>query len=182
MIKNNKIKDNFNILYNESIPKGKYLIIDEQGNKLGIFEKFEALKIAEEKDIDILVVNSNSNPMIARLIDYSKYRYNQQKKIREMKKKQKIINIKTIRIGPTISLNDLDIKVKNIKKFLSQGDKVKIMMRFPGRMKVHFASGQIILKNIITDLKSIAYTETAPKFIGNQILVILFPIKLKSIN
>ncbi|CAP18628.1 Translation initiation factor IF-3 [Candidatus Phytoplasma mali] len=184
MIKNKKVSANvnLNILYNEDIPNGKYLIIDEKGNKIGVFDKKECLRIAEEKEIDILLVNSSSVPMIARLTDYSKYRYNQQKKNREMKKKQKNINVKEIRIGPNIGLNDFNIKVKNIQKFLSQDDKVKIIMRFRGRMIIHHKLGLEVLKKIITELRHISYTEMEPKLVGNQIIIILLPNKLKKIS
>ena len=117
-------------LVNEFIPNTDLLVIDDTGNKLGIISKKEALKIATEKELDLVVVSPDSKPMVAKMMDYSKYRYEQQRKLREIKKKQKIVEIKEIRLSPTIDTHDFDTKLKHALKFLEKGDKVKISIRF----------------------------------------------------
>ncbi|XBQ84110.1 translation initiation factor 3 [Candidatus Phytoplasma solani] len=115
--------------------------------------------------------------MVARLMDYQKHRYNQQKKNREAKKKAQISVLKEIRITPNIDTNDLNTKLKQIQKFLKQGDKIKISMRFRGRMINNSKLGEAILKKIIQDLNSLAQIESPLKLQGNQFTTILSPLK-----
>ncbi|MFB0638126.1 translation initiation factor IF-3 [Candidatus Phytoplasma solani] len=164
-------------LYNDRIPQGSYLIIDEKGQKLGIFNQTEALKLSEEKEIDIVIVNADSNPMVARLMDYQKHRYNQQKKNRETKKKAQVSVLKEIRLSPTINTHDLNTKLKQVHKFLKQGNKVKISMRFRGRMINNYKLGETVLKQIIQDLTSVAQIENPLKLQGNQFTAVLTPSK-----
>ncbi|CCP88451.1 translation initiation factor IF-3 [Candidatus Phytoplasma solani] len=164
-------------LYNDRIPQGSYLIIDEKGQKLGIFNRTEALKLSEEKEIDIVIVNADSNPMVARLMDYQKHRYNQQKKNRETKKKAQVSVLKEIRLSPTINTHDLNTKLKQVHKFLKQGNKVKISMRFRGRMINNYKLGETVLKQIIQDLTSVAQIENPLKLQGNQFTAVLTPSK-----
>ncbi|CCV64346.1 Translation initiation factor IF-3 [Alteracholeplasma palmae J233] len=174
-MKNNKT--NNTDLYNDGIPTGQYLVIDEQGEKLGTFNREQALKLADEKEIDIVVVSPGSKPMVARLMDYSKYRYEQQKKSREMKKNQQVVQLKEIRLSPTIDTNDLNTKVKQATKFLEKGDKVKVSMRFRGRMITHHEIGRNIFNKVIEALKDLSTVEAAPKLEGNQMVAILAPSK-----
>ncbi len=177
-IKINKFKKSFNFdLYNENIPQGKYLIIDEKGEKLGVFDQKEALKLSEQKEIDIVVVNADSSPMVARLMNYQKHRYNQQKKLREAKKKNQISVLKEIRLNPTIDKNDLNTKIKQAQKFLKQGDKVKVSMRFRGRMINNFQLGETVFKKVMQDLKNLSQIETPLKLQGNQLTAVLSPLK-----
>ncbi|MBS2126528.1 translation initiation factor IF-3 ['Fragaria x ananassa' phyllody phytoplasma] len=172
-----KKRPNNEDLYNEKIPQGKYLIIDEKGEKLGIFNQNEALKLSEQKEIDIVVVNADAVPMVARLMNYQKHRYNQQKKNRAAKKNNSISVLKEIRLSPTIDTHDLNTKVKQIQKFLKQGDKVKISMRFRGRMIKNHQLGEVILQKIIKDLTSLSQIESPLKLQGNQFIVTLSPLK-----
>ncbi|AGL90703.1 Translation initiation factor IF3 [Candidatus Phytoplasma australiense] len=144
---------------------------------MGIFDQNEALKLSEKKEIDIVVVNADSTPMVARLMDYQKHRYNQQKKHREDKKKSQVSVLKEIRISPNIDINDLNTKLKQMQKFLKQGDKVKISMRFRGRMINNSQLGETILKKIIKDLSNLANTESPLKLKGNQFITVLSPLK-----
>ncbi|MBT1576754.1 translation initiation factor IF-3 ['Elaeagnus angustifolia' witches'-broom phytoplasma] len=177
-IKINKFKKSSNSdLYNENIPQGKYLIIDEKGEQLGVFDQKEALKLSEQKEIDIVVVNADASPMVARLMNYQKHRYNQQKKLREAKKKTQIIVLKEIRLNPTIDKNDLNTKIKQAQKFLKQGDKVKVSMRFRGRMINNFQLGETVFKQVMQDLKNLSQIETPLKLQGNQLTVVLSPLK-----
>ncbi|MBY7576885.1 translation initiation factor IF-3 [Candidatus Phytoplasma sp. Tabriz.2] len=177
-MKINKFKKSSNSdLYNENIPQGKYLIIDEKGEQLGVFDQKEALKLSEQKEIDIVVVNADASPMVARLMNYQKHRYNQQKKLREAKKKTQIIVLKEIRLNPTIDKNDLNTKIKQAQKFLKQGDKVKVSMRFRGRMINNFQLGETVFKQVMQDLKNLSQIETPLKLQGNQLTVVLSPLK-----
>ncbi|PEH36099.1 MULTISPECIES: translation initiation factor IF-3 [16SrI (Aster yellows group)] len=177
-MKINKFKKSSNYdLYNENIPQGKYLIIDEKGEQLGVFDQKEALKLSEQKEIDIVVVNADSSPMVARLMNYQKHRYNQQKKLRETKKKTQISVLKEIRLNPTIDKNDLNTKIKQAQKFLKQGDKVKVSMRFRGRMINNFQLGETVFKQVMQDLKNLSQIETPLKLQGNQLTAVLSPLK-----
>ncbi|WZN38803.1 Translation initiation factor 3 IF-3 [Candidatus Phytoplasma asteris] len=159
------------------MPQGKYLIIDEKGEQLGVFDQKEALKLSEQKEIDIVVVNADSSPMVARLMNYQKHRYNQQKKLRETKKKTQISVLKEIRLNPTIDKNDLNTKIKQAQKFLKQGDKVKVSMRFRGRMINNFQLGETVFKQVMQDLKNLSQIETPLKLQGNQLTAVLSPLK-----
>ncbi|WP_341833793.1 translation initiation factor IF-3 [Candidatus Phytoplasma asteris] len=177
-MKINKFKKSSNYdLYNENMPQGKYLIIDEKGEQLGVFDQKEALKLSEQKEIDIVVVNADSSPMVARLMNYQKHRYNQQKKLRETKKKTQISVLKEIRLNPTIDKNDLNTKIKQAQKFLKQGDKVKVSMRFRGRMINNFQLGETVFKQVMQDLKNLSQIETPLKLQGNQLTAVLSPLK-----
>jgi translation initiation factor IF-3 len=177
-IKINKFKKNSNSdLYNENIPQGEYLIIDEKGEQLGVFDQKDALKLSEQKEIDIVVVNADSSPMVARLMNYQKHRYNQQKKQRVAKKKTQTSVLKEIRLNPTIDKNDLNTKIKQAQKFLKQGDKVKVSMRFRGRMINNFKLGEIVFQQVMQDLKNLSQIETPLKLQGNQLTAVLSPLK-----
>lgn len=151
------------------------MIIDEEGNKLGIFERRQALEIADDHGFDILVVSPDSKPMVAKLVDYSKYRYEQQKKQREMKKNQHIVQIKEIRLSATIDKHDFETKVKNAIKFLASGDKVKVSLRFRGRMITHQSIGLDVVNRFIESLGEVNI-ETRPKLEGNTIIGVVAPI------
>lgn len=170
-------KPNNNDLYNDSLPKGEYLVIDEQGERLGVLTREQALKAADQRDTDIVVVSPGSKPMVARLMDYSKHRYEQQKKLREMKKNQQVVQLKEIRMSPTIDKNDLNTKLKHAVKFLEKGDKVKVSMRFRGRMITHQEVGREIFTQVIEALKEVSQIESAPKLEGNQMIAVFAPNK-----
>ena len=165
-------------LVNEYIPNGQFLIIDEEGNKLGIFERRQALEIASDHGFDILVVSPESKPMVAKLLDYSKYRYEQQKKQREMKKNQHVVQIKEIRLSPTIDKHDFETKVKNAIKFLAGGDKVKVSLRFRGRMITHQSIGLEVVNRFVESLGEMTI-EAKPKLEGNTIIAVVAPIATK---
>ncbi|ABC65779.1 bacterial protein translation initiation factor 3 [Aster yellows witches'-broom phytoplasma AYWB] len=115
--------------------------------------------------------------MVARLMNYQKHRYNQQKKLRETKKKTQISVLKEIRLNPTIDKNDLNTKIKQAQKFLKQGDKVKVSMRFRGRMINNFQLGETVFKQVMQDLKNLSQIETPLKLQGNQLTAVLSPLK-----
>ncbi|MEC4558750.1 MAG: translation initiation factor IF-3 ['Conium maculatum' witches'-broom phytoplasma] len=175
--KKNK-KDNLkvDVLFNENIPYGEHLVIDEKGYKLGVFEKSKILDLADSKDIDVVLINGNSNPKVVRLMDYSQFYYDQQKKLKKIKKKQNITVLKKLRISPNIQDNDLEYKVKKVRDFLVKGDKVKITMFFPGRMIVHSELGKKVFQQIISDLKDVSKIDLFPKLEGRQMSALLVPL------
>lgn len=162
-------------LVNETIPYGEFLVIDEVGNKMGIMNRRDALKFAQEREFDIVVVSPDSKPMVAKLMDYSKYRYEQQRKLREMKKNQHVVDIKEIRLSPTIDVHDFDTKLKQTIKFLEKGDKVKISIRFFGRMITHSDVGMKVMERFIEAVGSKGIVESKPKMDGRSMIAILAP-------
>ncbi|MDY0278280.1 MAG: translation initiation factor IF-3, partial [Acholeplasma sp.] len=141
-----------NELVNENIPNVELLVIDNEGNNLGKMLRDKAIKIAREKELDLVVVAPDAKVMVAKMMDYSKYRYEQQRKLREIKKNQHTVDVKEIRLSPTIGDHDLNTKLNHAKKFISKGDKVKITMRFRGRMIVHSSIGSEIVDRFISEL------------------------------
>ncbi|WCA22650.1 translation initiation factor IF-3 [Candidatus Phytoplasma oryzae] len=164
------MKENF--LFNDQIPQGEYLVLDENGNKLGVLEKSEIVKLSEEKEIDMVLINTNSNPKVIRLMDFSRFRYQQQKKMKEISKKQKVIIIKEIRINPNIENNDLNIKINKVISFLSKGFKVKFIIRFRGRMINNTVLGKEIFQKISQKLMNIGFLEINPKIEGNRMIAV----------
>lgn len=164
-------------LVNETLPNGQFLIIDETGERLGTFDRRQALEIAKERDIDILVVSpENAKPMVAKLLDYSKHRFDQQKKLKEMKKNQIIVKLKEIKLSPTIDKHDFDTKLKNAQKFINGGDKLKVSLRFRGRMITHKDIGFEQVNKFVQLLQDIT-VESHPKLEGMQIIAIIAPAK-----
>lgn len=163
-------------LVNETIPNGELLVIDENGGKIGVISRREAMAIATQKELDLVVVSPDSKPMVAKLMDYSKYRYEQQKKLREIKKNQHIVEIKEIRLSPTIDKHDLETKLKHAIKFLEKGDKVKLSIRFYGRMITHSDVGRQVMLNFIEAVGSKGTVELRPKMDGRSLIAIIAPI------
>ncbi len=163
-------------LVNELLPEGQFLVIDEEGEKLGVFNRKDALKKASEHNLDIFVVAPNANPMVARLMDYSKHRYDQQKRAKEMKKNQQIIKVKEIKLSPTIDTHDFNTKLKNAQRFIDSGDKVKISLRFRGRMITHKELGFTQVKKFVDSLENIV-VESAPRMDGFMIISVVAPSK-----
>jgi translation initiation factor IF-3 len=172
-IKQNKGKSTE--LVNENIPNVNLLVIDDAGTKLGIISRKEALDIAEEKELDLVVVSPESKPMVAKLMDYSKYRYEQQRKLREIKKNQQTVELKEIRLSPTIDKHDLDTKLKHAIKFLDKGHKVKLSIRFFGRMITHIDVGRGVMEKFIENVGPKANVELRPKMDGRSLIAILAP-------
>lgn len=164
-------------LVNETLPNGQFLIIDEEGQRLGTFDRRQALEIARERDIDILVVSpENAKPMVAKLLDYSKHRYDQQKKLKEMKKNQQIVKLKEIKLSPTIDKHDFDTKLRNAQKFINGGDKLKVSLLFRGRMITHKDIGFEQVNKFVELLQGVV-VESQPKLEGMQIIAIIAPAK-----
>ena len=136
-------------------------LIDDEGNQLGIVPTQEALKMAEDKDLDLVEVSPNANPPVCKILDYGKYKFEQEKKLRDSKKNQKVLKLKEIRMQPKIGSGDLDTKAKHIQEFLNEGDKVKVTIRFRGRELAHTDLGYEVLNEVLKRLTS-AYNIDKP--------------------
>ena len=139
--------------------------------------KMEALRRASDAGLDLVLISPNAKPPVARIMDYGKYRFEQQKKDREARKKQKVINVKEVRLSPTIDLNDFNTKLRQATKFLEKGDKVKVSIRFKGRMITHQDVGRQVMDEFAEAVKDIAVVEQKAKMDGRQMFLQLAPIK-----
>ncbi len=164
---------------NEKIRAREVRLIDSNGDQLGVKTRQEALEIAQTRNLDLVLVAPNAKPPVCRIMDYGKYRYEQQKKEKEARKKQKIINIKEVRFTPGIGDHDFETKVKNAKKFLEKGDKLKASVRFRGRAITHKELGQEVLTRLAEELKDVATIESKPKMEGRNMFMMLAPISEK---
>lgn len=158
---------------NEQIRADKVQVIDENNQKLGILSLNEALDLAYEKKLDLVLVAPNNNPKVCRIMNYGKYKFEQSKKEKEARKKAKVLEIKEIRITPNIDNHDLDFKVKNAKKFIEDGNKVKFTVRFRGREMNYIKQGEEVLNEIINLLQDVALPEKKPVLEGKNMFIIL---------
>lgn len=161
---------------NRSIRAPEVRLISETGEALGIVSIQEALAAAERVSLDLVEVSPKAEPPVCKIMNYGKFRYEQQKKKNESKKNQKIVDIKEVQVRPGIDKHDLEVKMKAALKFLSNGDKVKFTMRFRGREISHQALGLEILNRIVEETSSIAKLDMPPKLEGKQYLMILAPL------
>ncbi|MFZ3576338.1 translation initiation factor IF-3 [Virgibacillus sp. DJP39] len=164
---------------NEKIRAREVRLIDSNGDQLGVKTRQEALEIAQTRNLDLVAVAPNAKPPVCRIMDYGKHRYEQQKKDKEARKKQKIINVKEVRFTPGIGEHDFMTKLKNARKFLENGDKVKAAVRFRGRAITHKELGQEVLDRLSAECKDIATIESRPKMEGRNMFIMLAPIAEK---
>lgn len=136
-------------------------LIDDEGNQLGIVPTVEAVRLAKEKELDLVEVSPNATPPVCKILDYGKYRFEQEKKLRDSKKNQKVLKLKEIRMQPKIGSGDLDTKARHIQEFLDEGDKVKVTIRFRGRELAHTELGFEVLNEVLKRLTS-AYNIDKP--------------------
>ncbi|MBO0455060.1 MULTISPECIES: translation initiation factor IF-3 [Enterococcus] len=163
------------MMVNDGIRAREVRLIGQDGEQLGVKSKVEALKIAEQANLDVVLVAPGAKPPVARIMDYGKYRFELQKKEREARKKQKVINIKEVRLSPTIDLNDFNTKLRNARKFLEKGDKVKASIRFKGRAITHKEIGQKVLNRLAEETDDIATVEQKAKMDGRSMFLVLAP-------
>lgn len=140
-------------------------------------DRDEAIDIAESKNLDLVLISPNSNPPVAKIMDYGKYRYEQQKRNKEAKKKQKVIQVKEVRLGVFIEDHDLNVKAKNAVKFLKEDDKVKVSLRFRGRERGHTDQGMKVMQRFADVVSEYGIPEKAPKLEGRNITMVLTPKK-----
>ena len=160
-------------MINEQIRDKEVRLIGEDGEQLGIVPGKEALRMAQEAELDLVKIAPTAKPPVCKIIDYGKYRYEQARKEKEAKKKQKVIDIKEIRLSPNIDTNDLNTKIGAARKFLTKGDRVKITLRFRGREMAHMNNSKHILDDIAQSLSDIAVVEKAPKVEGRSMTMFL---------
>lgn len=163
------------MMVNDGIRARELRLIAENGDQLGVKTKAEALQIAETSNLDLVLVAPSAKPPVARIMDYGKYRFELQKKDRETRKKQKVISLKEVRLSPTIDVNDFNTKLRNARKFLEKGDKVKASIRFKGRAITHKEIGQKVLIRLADETQDIATVEQRPKMDGRSMFLVLAP-------
>ena len=160
---------------NERIRAHEVQVISSDGKNLGIVPTKKATEMAREEGLDLIEISPNANPPVYKIIDIGKYKYDLQKKANKAKKKQKIVNLKEIKLRPVTEIHDYNFKIKNAQRFLEKGDKVKFTVRFKGREMQHKHLGMDLMDRIINDTSSLGKVESAPKFEGKQISMIIQP-------
>jgi translation initiation factor IF-3 len=150
-------------------------LVGSDGQMLGVMSVYEALQIAAEEDLDLVEVSPQAEPPVCKILDFGKYKYQEQKKKNEARKKQKVIEVKEIKIRPNIDDNDYDVKMRSAKRFLEEGDKVKVTLRFRGREMAHQELGQEVLDRIKAELEPLSKIEQLPKMEGRQMIMVLAP-------
>jgi translation initiation factor IF-3 len=160
---------------NGSIRAHQVRCIDPDGVQLGVLDTREAILKAEEFGLDLVEVQPNVDPPVCKILDYGKYKYEAQKRANEARKKQKIIEVKEIKLRPNIDEHDYQVKMRNIVKFLTGGDKVKVTLRFRGREMAHQELGANVLTRVREETEEIAKIEAMPKMEGRQMIMVLAP-------
>ena len=171
----NNIKQD--LLINGQIRFNEVQVIDEEGKKLGKMKTYDAINIASNKNLDLVLVSSNAENPVCKIMNYGKYKFEQSKKEKESKKKQKTFELKEIRITPNIEEHDFNFKIKNVKKFLAEGNKVKITVRFRGRELNYVKLGEQVLNKFSEQLKDETILEKKPLLEGKNMFIILAPNK-----
>ena len=161
---------------NERIRSPQVQVISSDGKNLGILNIKEAINAARQEGLDLIEISPNANPPVCKIIDIGKYKYDLQKKANKAKKKQKIVNLKEIKLRPVTEIHDYNFKIKNAQRFLTKGDKVKFTVQFKGREMQHTNLGHELMKRIINDTNTMGKIEVSPKFEGKQIIMIVQPL------
>ena len=160
-------------MINEQIRDKEIRLIGENGEQLGIMSARDAMKMAKEAELDLVKIAPAAKPPVCKIIDYGKYRYEQARKEKEAKKKQKTIEIKEVRLSPNIDVNDLNTKVGAARKFIEKGNKVKVTLRFRGREMAHMQSSRHILDDFAEQMKDVASVDKPPKIEGRNMIMFL---------
>lgn len=166
-------------IINEQIRDKEVRVIGEDGEQLGIMSSKEAQMLAKEANLDLIKIAPKATPPVCKIIDYGKYRYEQAKREKENRKKQTVISVKEIRLSPNIEDHDINTKMNMATKFLNNGDKVKVVVRFRGREMAHTEFGREILMSCFAKLEEIADIESQPKLEGKNMVMVLMPKKTK---
>jgi len=160
---------------NEDIRVREVRLIDQTGRNVGIVAITEALALATEAGLDLVEISPDANPPVAKILDFGKYKYQEQKKAAEARKRQKIVEIKEIKMRPSIDDHDYDVKMRSIRRFFDDGDKVKVTLRFRGRELAHQELGWEVLQRVKVDTEPIAKVESEPRMEGRQMVMVLAP-------
>ena len=161
---------------NERIKALDVQVIGSDGGNLGAMSLNKAIELAKKEGLDLIEISPNANPPVCKIMDIGKYKYDLQKKANLAKKKQKVVSLKEIKLRPGTETHDYNFKIKNAKKFITKGDKVKFTVKFKGREMQHTELGKDLMKRIIEETKDIAKVESQPKFEGRQMVMIIQPI------
>ncbi len=164
---------------NREINFPKVRLVGPDGEQLGIMSSREALSIAEEQDLDLVLISPNAEPPVCKVMDYGKFKFDQAKKLKEQRKAQKIVEIKEVQLSMTIDTHDVEVKAKAAKKFLGNGDKVKVSIRMRGRQQARPEIGVNIMNSFVEMMEGICTVEKAPEVMGRNIYMILAPAKTK---
>ena len=160
-------------MINEQIRDKEIRLIGENGEQLGIMSARDAMKLAREAELDLVKIAPTAKPPVCKIIDYGTYRYELARKEKEAKKKQKVIEIKEVRLTPNIDVNDLNTKVGSARKFLQKGNKVKVTLRFRGREMAHMQASRHVLDDFAKELSDVAVVDKAPKIEGRSMTMFL---------
>ena len=166
-------------MINEQIRDKEVRVIGEEGQQLGIMSSRDAMKLAKDAGLDLVKIAPTAKPPVCKIVDYGKFRYEQARREKEAKKKQKVIEVKELRLSPNIDTNDLNTKVNNARKFLEKGDKVKVTLRFRGREMGHPELGADIMKRFAESLADTANVDKPAKLEGRNMLMFLAPKPVK---
>jgi len=161
---------------NERIRAFEVQVISSEGKNLGVLPTKQAIDLARQEDLDLIEISPNAKPPVCKIIDIGKYRYDLQKKANKAKKKQRVVNLKEIKLRPVTEIHDYNFKIKNAQKFLEKGDKVKFTVKFKGREMQHTDLGNKLMDRIIVDTSKLGKVEVQPKFEGRQIVMIIQPL------
>ncbi len=150
-------------------------LVDENGEQVGVVPTADALRRAESAGLDLMEVSPNADPPVCKILDYGRFRYEAQKKKNEARKKQKVIEVKEIKMRPNIDTHDYEVKMRSIHRFIEDGDKVKVTMRFRGREMVHQDLGKQVLDRVRDEMEAVAKVEQFPKLEGRQMTMVMAP-------
>ena len=162
-------------MINDEIQEKEIRLIGSDGEQMGLMSSAEAQKIADEQDLDLVMISPNAKPPVCKIMDYGKYRFEQNKKVKEAKKNQHVMDVKEIRMSPGIGDNDFNTKLKNGQKFLADGDRVKVSVRFRGREMAHTNIGENLLRDFAAKCADVANLDKEPKLEGRSMSIFLSP-------
>ena len=160
---------------NRAIRVPQIRLIDHNGENRGVVDPRDAVRAAEEIGLDLVEISPNANPPVCKIMDFGKFKYEQQKKAAEARKKQKVIEVKEVKFRPNIDDHDYDVKMKNVTRFLEEGDKVKVTLRFRGREMAHAELGRSLLQRVASDVETLGKVEAMPKLEGRQMVMVVAP-------
>jgi translation initiation factor IF-3 len=162
---------------NERIRGPEIRLIGAEGENIGVISPEKAMILAEEAGLDLVEISPNATPPVCKIMDFGKFKYEQQKKESEARKKQKIIEVKEIKFRPNTDTHDYDVKMRSVLKFLQEGDKVKITLRFRGREMAHAELGRVLLERVAADVTDHGKVEAIPRLEGRQMVMMINPVK-----
>ncbi|MBL8566450.1 MAG: translation initiation factor IF-3 [Hyphomicrobiaceae bacterium] len=160
---------------NEAIRAREVRLIDENGDNVGVVSRFDAMERATTAGLDLVEISPDAEPPVCKIMDFGKFKFEQQKKAAEARKKQKIVEIKEIKMRPAIDDHDYDVKLRAIRRFFEEGDKVKVTLRFRGREMAHQELGMAVLQRVKAEVEGIAKVESEPRLEGRQMVMVLAP-------